>query len=247
MNRAWGRLAGPAKRLVMIAALATLVGGPAGCATRASVSIVDPLAFKSGAAPGDWETTLAARLNRPSALQQQRCKAYVDAVDPAFRRSLRDDIALTLMGWIEEHHQRSRIRLAGVRAAHDAAADLAVIALTTAASLGTGEALKSALAATATAVTGANTAIDDRFLRDQATGAILAQMDADHRAAMLAIRRRLSEFDDAAYPLAAADLDLLQCLYAGTVTSAVASLADEAALRRARMRHDADMSGLPEN
>jgi hypothetical protein len=156
------------------------------------------------------------------------------------RRSLRDDIALTVMSWIEEHHQRSRIRLAGVRAAHDAAADLAVIALTTAASLGSGEAFKSALAATATAVTGANMAIDDRFLRDQATGAILAQMDADHRAAMLAIRRRLRDSDDAAYPLAAADLDLLQCLYAGTVTGAVASLADEAALRRARLRNEAD-------
>lgn len=217
-------------RAVIVSAVAL---GVQGCAGRSDVSMLDPLAQKSAAMPITWDDVLALQLNRPIERVQALRDRYVDAGDARERRRLRDEIAFAALALVEEHAQRSRIRLATARAAHDAAGDLAVIGLTTAATLTGGEAVKSALAAAAAAVVGANHAIDARFLNEQTTAAIIAQMDANHRVARERIEQRLRTADDSAYPLAAVDLDLIECVYAGTAAGAVAALADEAALRRA--------------
>ena len=105
--------------------------------------------------------------------------------------------------------------------------------MSTAATLSSCKALKSALSATASAVTGANLSINEHLLHEQTTAAILSQMGAEHAQRRVMILQRLRAQDDASYPLAAVDLDLLDCLYAGSPVQVIASLAEEAALRRA--------------
>lgn len=206
--------------------------------------MLDPLASRSAAPPSAWDDVLALQLNRPIERLRLLRDQYANADDAQERRRLRNEIAFAALALVEEHAQRSRIRLATARAAHDAAGDLAVIGLATAATLTGGEAIKNALAAAAAAVVGANHAIDARFLNEQTTAAIIAQMDANHRAARARIEQRLRAMDDSAYPLAAVDLELIECVYAGAAAAAVVSLADEAALRRATV-HSASISATP--
>jgi len=207
-----------------------------GCCAQEPGGLIDPLCGKSHDESVEWDAVLARRLHRPHEDIARLRAEYALTTDPARRRQVRDRVALRVLGLIDEHHQRSGIALAGVRAGNDFAADLAVIGLTTAATLTGGQSITSALSAAASATTGANLAINDRFLREQSTSAILAQMDADHLAARERVLVNLRTLDDAAYPLAAADLDLLECLYAGTPVRALASLMDAAALRRADRR-----------
>ncbi len=207
-----------------------------GCCAFEPGALIDPLCAKSHDRPVEWDSVLARRLHRPHEDIARLRAEYALESDPARRRHLRDQVALRVLGLIDEHHQRSGIALAGVRAGNDLAADLAVIGLTTAATLTGGHSITSALSAAASATTGANLAINDRFLREQSTSAILAQMDADHLAARERVLANLHTLDDAAYPLAGTDLDLLECLYAGTPVRALASLMDAAALRRADRR-----------
>ena len=207
-----------------------------GCCALEPGGLIDPLCVKENKETMAWDVVLARRLHRPHDDIARLRADYALESDPARRRPMRDQVALRVLGLIDEHHQRSGIVLAGVRAGNDLASDLAVIGLTSAASLTGGQTIASALSAAASATTGAHLAVNDRFLREQSTSAILAQMDADHLAARERVLTNLRTLDDAAYPLAAADLDLLECLYAGTPVRALASLMDAAALRRADRR-----------
>lgn len=231
-------------RLVLGMACAALALALPGCCGISPGAILDPLCSHAGGCcddgPHPWDEILATRLHRPFEPIAHMRDVYAAETDAANRRVLRDRIAMGVLSLIDEHHERCGIALAGARAGNDAAADLAVIGLTTAASLSPGGALQSALAAAASATTGANLALNDRFLRDQSTAAILAQMDLEHAASRMQVLERLRSADDAAYPLAAVDLDLLACLYAGTPVRALASLADAAALRRALLRNGRD-------
>lgn len=214
-----------------------------GCAGRGEITMLDPLEARDSGEAASWDAILASRLHRPFDQQRQLRESYADTLDAHQRRTMRDAIVFAALAWIEEHAQRSRIRLATARAAHDAAGDVAVIGLSAAATLAGGEAVKSALSATAAALVGANRAIDVRFLNEQNTAAIITQMETNHLAARAAIEARLRAMDDAAYPLAAADIDLIDCLYAGSPTRALASLADEASLRRATLRRGFHANG----
>jgi hypothetical protein len=204
-----------------------------GCRNGLALSLLDPLAVRSSSQEAmAWDQSLAERLHRPYGDVQRLRLQYHETVGEAERRMVRDQIVLRVLAWIDEEREHSRIRLASGRAVNDAAADIAVLGLASAATLAGGAEIKSALAATATAVTGANLALSEHFLREQTTAAILAHMDANSSATKAKILQRLRQLDCVAYPLAAAEVDLIECLYAGSVVRAITSLGNSAALRR---------------
>lgn len=205
-----------------------------GCRNGLALSLLDPLVARSRSQEAmAWDQALAERLHRPYDDVRRLRQDHHASLDQAARRMLRDQIVLRILAWIDEEREHSRIRLASGRAVNDTQRPtLRLLGLTSAATLVGGAEIKSALAATATAITGANLALSEHFLREQTTAAILAHMDANSRAKKAEILQRLGQLDCIAYPLAAAEIDLIECLYDGSVVRAITSLGNSPALLR---------------
>ena len=105
--------------------------------------------------------------------------------------------------------------------------DLTALALTGLATTAGGAATKTALAAAATGVIGANAAINKDLYYQRTLPALIAQMEADRSKAQLAILVGLQK-PDSAYPLAAAEIDLDSLKKAGSMPTAIAQVTQTA-------------------
>lgn len=104
--------------------------------------------------------------------------------------------------------------------------DLATLGLSTAGAIAGDKDLKSALAATAAAVTGSSAAFDKRFFQDQAIGALLTTMNASRTTVLAYINNNL-KLCSVKYTLDRALIDVATYHRAGTLLDAIAEIQKE--------------------
>ncbi len=108
--------------------------------------------------------------------------------------------------------------------------DMAALGLTAAGTVWAGELAKSALAAAATGVVGTKTAIDTDLFYQKTLPALVAQMDAGRKSALVIIRTGLAKSTDD-YPLEQGLADLDTYYVAGTLPGAVSGIIQNAGIQ----------------
>lgn len=231
-----------------------------GCATSPALDFVDPMfVIAPQAKDGQrWDETLAKKLNHnyqrvvrlrwrydpqsypaPRAPESSFGQIFTDPNPPLpadgadEKRQIRDELVYALLDWIDEYQENYKIHIHTARAFENIASDFAVLGLNAAGAVVGGESIKSILAAASAAVTGASLSIDENFFFEKTTSAIVNQMDALRSAKKTDILHRLNEPQGIAkYPLPAAEHDLLEYFYAGSLVNALTAIADDAAEKK---------------
>ncbi len=152
-------------------------------------------------------------------------------------RALRDQIVYRALADIESGYGRFEVQLTTSRASESVLADTAQLGLTAATTVAAAGDVKDILAASLSGLQGTQLSLDKNFFREKTTEALISQMRADRKNLEAQIITRLATQDViastdpasskavAAYPLDAAWIDVIQYYYAGTVPSALVSIA----------------------
>lgn len=166
--------------------------------------------------------------------------AYRDDIktrDYTGARALRDQIVYRALADIESGYGRFEVQLTTSRASESVLADTAQLGLTAATTVVAASDVKDILAASLSGLQGTQLSLDKNFFREKTTEALISQMRADRKNLEAQIITRLATQDViastdpaskeaiAAYPLDAAWIDVIQYYYAGTVPSALVSIA----------------------
>lgn len=107
--------------------------------------------------------------------------------------------------------------------------DLLILGLTSSSALASGNVVKTVLAATAAAVTGAKTSVDRAYFKEQSRLALLAKMREMRKRRLVLIRSSM-ELPIGAYPLTDAMLDLQYYNGAGSMVAALQRITEEASM-----------------
>ncbi|HYD37382.1 MAG TPA: hypothetical protein VEA60_07200, partial [Allosphingosinicella sp.] len=124
----------------------------------------------------------------------------------------------------------TRFRL--TRAASATALDAVAIGISSATTLFGGERTKEVLGAVSTALTGGRAAYEKNFYDDQTASALVTQMNAERKVALLPILQG-AKGSIADYPMTQAIVDLNNYQFAGTISGALAGVQRDAAAKDA--------------
>jgi len=154
--------------------------------------------------------------------------AYAKAADDAARKQLRNRYAFNLLGMVDAEYSDFEKDLRSDRARKDVFVDWTSIALTAAATVTGTSHVKTILAAIDTGLKGANASVDKNVFQQKGTESLINQMRADRAAIADRIYVGLNK-EVVAYPLEAMLRDIVAYYSAGSVTSALVSLANVSA------------------
>lgn len=116
------------------------------------------------------------------------------------------------------------------RAEADTIFDSVLLGLGLATTLSSGERTKTVLGAITTAFTGSRNSVEKNFYADKTTSALVAQMNADRKVALIPILAGTQEgIED--YPLSRAIVDLSEYQFAGTIDGALQGVQKDAAVK----------------
>jgi hypothetical protein len=161
----------------------------------------------------------------------------IKAKDYTQARVLRDQIVYRTLADIESTYGRFEVQLTTSRATESVLADTAQLGITAATTVVSASDVKEILAASLSGLQGTQLSIDKNFFREKTTESLISQMRADRKNLEAQIISRLAAQDVipatdpttkaniAAYSLDAAWIDVTQYYYAGTVPSALVSIA----------------------
>ncbi|MGA3130340.1 MAG: hypothetical protein ABSD59_06040 [Terracidiphilus sp.] len=164
-------------------------------------------------------------------------RAAIKAKDYTQARVLRDQIVYRTLADIESTYGRFEVQLTTSRATENVLADTAQLGITAATTVVGASDVKDILAASLSGLQGTQLSIDKNFFREKTTESLISQMRADRKNLEAQIISRLAGQDVipttdpttkaniAAYSLDAAWIDVTQYYYAGTVPSALVSIA----------------------
>ena len=148
----------------------------------------------------------------------------------------RDRIVREHMAHIDQYHEAYKMALHLEISTDKFIFDFADLGLTFAATITGGESAKSLLSAAALLVSGTGMAIDDNYLKTQAAEAIISQLDTNRNDVRLLIEKKLLDQDGVQYPIAQADVDLLNYFASGSIVNAILGLAKESADRNKKSK-----------
>jgi hypothetical protein len=161
----------------------------------------------------------------------------IGAKDYIQARVLRDQIVYRTLADIESTYGRFEVQLTTSRATESVLADTAQLGITAATTVVSASDVKDILAASLSGLQGTQLSFDKNFFREKTTESLISQMRADRKNLEAQIISRLAAQDVipttdpttkaniAAYSLDAAWIDVTQYYYAGTVPSALVSIA----------------------
>ena len=164
-------------------------------------------------------------------------RAAIGKPDYVAARVLRDQIVYRTLADIESAYGRFEVQLTTSRATESVLADTAELGLTAASTVVAASDVKDILTASLSGLQGTQLSFDKNFFREKTTESLISQMRADRKNLEAQIITRLATQDVipttdqatkaniAAYPLDAAWIDVTQYYYAGTVPSALVSIA----------------------
>jgi len=148
---------------------------------------------------------------------------YNAATEPQQRTFCRDRIAFTFLTLIKHYHEGTTDDLYQLTASISTGFDVFAMTAGAIGAVAGGPQEKAVLAALAGLSVGTHASLSKNFLAEQATTAILQQMDAMRLEQEARVRRSLAQ-PDSKYPLHAALTDLYDYYTAGSVKDAVAQL-----------------------
>ena len=164
-------------------------------------------------------------------------RVAINSKDYTQARVLRDQIVYRTLADIESTYGRFEVQLTTSRATESVLADTAQLGITAAITVVSASDVKDILAASLSGLLGTQLSIDKNFFREKTTESLISQMRADRKNLEAQIVSRLAAQDVipttdpttkaniAAYSLDAAWIDVTQYYYAGTVPSALVSIA----------------------
>ncbi len=164
-------------------------------------------------------------------------RAAIDNSNYVQARVLRDQIVYRTLADIESTYGRFEGQLTTDRASESVLADTAQLGLTAASTVVAASDIKDILTVSLSGLQGTQLSIDKNFFREKTTESLISQMRADRKNIEAQIISRLATQDVipttdpttkaniAAYSLDAAWIDVTQYYYAGTVPSALVSIA----------------------
>jgi hypothetical protein len=176
----------------------------------------------------------------PASVYSVDVNAYrvaINSKDYTQARVLRDQIVYRTLADIESTYGRFEVQLTTSRATESVLADTAQLGITAAITVVSASDVKDILAASLSGLQGTQLSIDKNFFREKTTESLISQMRADRKNLEAQIVSRLAAQDViptadpttkaniAAYSLDAAWIDVTQYYYAGTVPSALVSIA----------------------
>ncbi len=147
------------------------------------------------------------------------------------RREIRNRILFELMGMVDDYYYEKTIELRSQVIGKNLVTELTGIGTSFASALAGGEQIKTVLAAISTGIQTFNASVDKEIFLDQTIQAIRFQMDGNRSKIKAEILRKMAA-DSSAFPIKAGLQDIIAYYDAGTVTSALATLAAEAAANK---------------
>ena len=158
--------------------------------------------------------------------------------NPVKRKRIRDEMTYAVIALIRANFGCFEERFFSGRATGAAAFDVVNLGLDAAIAIVGGDRTKSILGALATAIHGSSISIDKHFFREKTSETILATMRADRTRAETAIKKKL-QLEDNDYLFDEAWGDLIDLFYAGTVHSALITIAEQAGEKAQDAKKDA--------
>jgi len=220
---------------VILTAIALL---NAGCASSPATSFADPFVVQpAGNATEHWFESLADKYRRPVAQLNDLHTTYHEApTTAAQRRAIRAQFAFELFSIIDEYHENYKIHLHTAVAAGNTLFDTAILGLSSAGNVlaGDGSGASGVISAAVGALSGTRLAVNQNFLNERTTAAIVAQMDALRHEKKAQIISRLQHRTVEEYPLPAVEQDLLEYFYRGSIVNALTALAEDAAVKKSK-------------
>lgn len=233
-------------RTVLSLFLIFSIGTFTGCGTSPKLGVTDPLFFEKPKETEPWHKSLATILNRPyEEIQELTDKYFKVETDKTNKKLLRNRIAYKLFPLVDEYHANFKLHLYTGRALTDSIFDFLLLGVNAAGSVVGGEAVKGILHAAGTGLTGGKLSMSQNWYQEKTTSAIVSQMDALRYAKKLNMATKLSQVNDDDYPLDAVLQDMLEYFNAGSLVTALASLADEAASKSVASKNKLDKLGMP--
>ena len=150
--------------------------------------------------------------------------ARYDSASAAAKRELRDKIINRILAEIEYFFRAYESRFFMGRGTFNVAEDFLELGLSTAGTLVSPARSKTVLTAILSGVTGTRFSIDKNFYRQQTVQAILSSMEANRDKVKTRILRRMNQDDTVAYPFEAAESDLIEFFFAGTLQGGLQQL-----------------------
>ncbi|MEE9393141.1 MAG: hypothetical protein V3W41_11610 [Planctomycetota bacterium] len=155
------------------------------------------------------------------------CESYKDEPDADQRRAIRDRMTHRVMAVIARNYGQYESDFFAGRAATATGFDVINLGMDAAIAITGGKHTKTVLGALATAIHGTGLSLDKNFFRDKTSESILAMMRAERARVETEIQKKLL-LEDSKYIFEEAWRDLVSLFYAGTVPSALITLASEA-------------------
>jgi hypothetical protein len=194
--------------------------------------------------PENWQDDQSNISDLESRIKTQK-SSYYTTNDSTQKRSLRNSIIYNEMQIYEINFSAFNRRLWGDTNIVSAGGDLVVLALAGLGATNGSEVTKSALAAASAGVVGAQAAISKDLYYQRTLPALLAQIAANRDKVKAGIYDALNKQDDAAYPLARAEIDLQTLQRESGIADAIESITEQAAGAKttAQAQMDAARSG----
>ena len=162
----------------------------------------------------------------------EKVNAYVAETDPNVRLTLRNEIVNARIHAIDVHFGQFEEALHEQGIGIGIGTDWVVLALTGATATIGGESAKAALGAASTGILGAKSSFDKHALFEKSVPAVMAQMVASRKVALLTLRTGLQQ-KDSAYSLFQALSNLEDYYRAGTIPGSLVGIAKDAGKKAA--------------
>ncbi len=154
-------------------------------------------------------------------------RASVKAAKTDDAKTERNQIVYRVLAQLDAAYGQFEITLTTTRAGYETAGAAANLGLTAAATVVGATDIKDILTATSTAFQGTQVSFDKNFFAQQTTQALVSQMRASRKTLQAQIIQSLTTKDVISYPLEAAWTDIIGYYYAGTLPSALVSVASK--------------------
>jgi hypothetical protein len=162
-------------------------------------------------------------------------------------RAKRDEIAYRVMAEIELDYGRFEMTLTTNRALFQTGSDIVQLGLAAAIAVTPAGDVTDILAASLAGFKGTTLSIDKNFFEQKTTEALISQMRANRKTIQAQLLKSLATRDVTVYPLESVWVDLVDFYYAGTVPSALVSMASNAGSEATAAKKNLEdtVKGLP--